>query len=285
MTEPPGRPDRSMTLLREVVERPLDPGYAEAARRRAEGTAPVLPWWRKVLVVVLAGVLGLGAVWAARELRTPSDGAGEARALLLAQIEDGVDRGEELRADNSALAARIDQLQEDTLGATDAEYLDRVRMLTLNAGGARVRGPGLVITLDDSREAQAGEPDADPGRVQDLDLQVLANALWSAGAEAVAINGHRLSSVSAIRSAGPAILVDLVPLARPYVVEAVGDPPDLRARLTRSTGGAHLNTLRDSFGISVSVEEAEELLLPGTASRTLRHAEPLDTSVTPQEEP
>lgn len=278
MTEQRGRPDLSMTLLHEVTERPLDPGYAEAARRRADGTAPPLPWWRKAVVVVAAAALGLGAVWAARELRAPNEGAGEARALLLSQIEERVGRGERLREDNRALVEQIERMQEESLGSSDPGFLEEVRELTLNAGGARVRGPGLTITLDDSRDAQAGGPDSQLGRVQDLDLQVLANALWASGAEAVAINGHRLSSVSAIRSAGPAILVDLAPLARPYVVEAVGDPDDMRARLVRSTGGSHLGTLRDSFGISVDVQESEELVLPGTTARTLRHAEPLVAS-------
>ncbi|WP_324653964.1 DUF881 domain-containing protein [Georgenia sp. H159] len=268
------RPDESMTLLREVIERPLDPGYAEAAQRRAEGSAPVLPWWRKLIILLVAASLGTGAVWAARELRVPSETGGEARALLLSQIEERVDRAEQQREDNADLAAEIDRIQQESL-SSDPEFLDRVRLLTLSAGGARVRGPGLTITLDDSRDAQAGEPDSDLGRVQDLDLQVVTNALWSAGAEAVAINGHRLSSVSAIRSAGPAILVDLTPLARPYVVEAVGDPDDMRARLTRSTGGSHLDILRESFGIAVEIEEAEGLVLPGTTARTLRHAEPL----------
>lgn len=270
-----GRPDRSMTLLREVIEKPLDPGYAEAARRRADGTAPAQPWWRKAVVVLLAATLGLGAVWAARELRAPTTGAGDARALLLSQVDDGVTRGEQLRTDNSTLVTAIERTQDEALRATDPEFLEHVQLLSLNAGGARVRGPGLTITLDDSRDAQAGAPDSELGRVQDLDLQVLANGLWSAGAEAVSINGHRLSGLSAIRSAGPAILVDLAPLARPYVVEAVGDPDDMGARLTRSTAGAHLGILRDSFAISVSVEEADELVLPGTTSRTLRHAEPL----------
>ncbi len=276
MREQPGRPDQSMTLLREVVERPLDPGYAAAARRRAEGTAVVLPWWRKGVVVVLAAALGLGAVWAARELRAPTEGAGDARALLLSQVSDGADRGEQLRAENADLVEEIERLQEESLRGSDPQFLERVQLLTLNAGSARVRGPGLRITLDDSRDAQVGAPGSELGRVQDLDLQVLANALWSAGAEAVAINGHRLSGLSAIRSAGPAILVDLAPLARPYVVEAVGEPGDMRARLTRSTGGTHLGTLRDSFGISVGIEEAEELVLAGTTARTLRHAEPLE---------
>lgn len=275
MSKERARLDQSMTLLREVVERPLDPGYAEAARRRAAGTAPVLPWWRKAIIVTVAAALGLGAVWAARDLRAPTEGAGEARTLLLSQIEEGVGRGERMRADNTTLATEIDRVQTQALEQTDPEFLERVQLLTLSAGGSRVQGPGLSITLDDSRDAQAGAPDSDMGRVQDLDLQVLANALWAAGAEAMAINGHRISSISAIRSAGPAILVDLAPLARPYVVEAVGDPDDMRARLTRSTGGAHLGTLRDSFGIAVSIEESENLLLAGTTARTLRHAEPL----------
>ena len=36
----------------------------------------------------------------------------------------------------------------------------------------------------------------------------LVNGLWQAGAEAISINGQRLTSTSAIRFAGQAILVD-----------------------------------------------------------------------------
>lgn len=265
----------SMTLLREVIERPLDPGYAAAARRRAEGTAPRMPWWRRLIVVVISAVLALGTIWAARELRTPTAGASEARTLLLSEIEEGLERGDRLRTANAGLVDSIEQIQEASLGGVDAEYLEYIRLLGYNAGGARVAGHGLVVMLDDSRDAQAGEPDSDLGRVQDLDLQVVTNGLWAAGAEAVAINGHRLSTVSAIRSAGPAIFVDLAPLTRPYVIEAVGDPESMRAQLTRSTAGVHLGTLRDAFGISVELTESEELLLPGSSARTLRHAEPL----------
>src|SRR5690606_12738671 len=107
--------------------------------------------------------------------------------------------------------------------------------------------------LDDSREALDGLPGSEEGFVQDLDLQVVATALWSAGAEAVAINGHRLTTLSAIRSAGRAILVDLAPLARPYTIEAVGDPQGLQAGLARTTGGAHLAGLRSTFGIAVDI--------------------------------
>lgn len=273
MTLQDQRPDRSMTLLREVVERPLDPGYAAAAERRRAGRGPNMPWWRRALVLLIAAALGLGTVWAARELRVPGEGASEARGLLLSEIESGVAEGERLRSTNTELVERIETVQAQSLEGPDADYLDYIRLLSHNAGGARVSGPGLQITLDDSREAQAGEPESDMGRVQDLDLQVLTNGLWLAGAEAVAINGQRLSTVSAIRSAGPAIFVDLSPLSRPYVVEAIGDPEQMQARMTRSTAGSHLGTLRDTFGISVDVVTEDELELPGSTARTLRHAQ------------
>src|SRR5699024_7154242 len=174
------------------------------------------------------------------------------------------------------------ELQEIALD-TDDELLAEVRRLGAAAGSTRVVGEGLVITLDDSRDAQAGLPDAEMGRVQDLDLQVLANSLWSSGAEAIAINGHRLSSLSAIRSAGQAVLVDLAPLQRPYEVTAIGDAEEMQSELARSSGGAHLTTLEESFSISVTMSTEEELELPGGPSRTLRYAEVLDDATTPPE--
>mgnify|MGYP006206322601 CR=1 FL=1 len=53
-------------------------------------------------------------------------------------------------------------------------------------------------------------------------LQDIANALWSAGAEAVAINGQRLTATSTIRAAGGAILVGFRPVTGPYEVSAIG---------------------------------------------------------------
>ena len=80
-------------------------------------------------------------------------------------------------------------------------------------------------------------------RVYDLDLQILTNGLWQAGAEAVAINGHRLSALTAIRGAGEAITVDFRSLTRPYRVEAIGDARTLQARFVESSGGAWWNEL------------------------------------------
>jgi len=100
------------------------------------------------------------------------------------------------------------------------------------------------------------EPDGGPGRVLDRDLQSVTNALWSVGATAIAINGIRLTSTTAIRSAGEAILVDYRPLALPYLITAVG-PADLDVRLAESPEGSALRSLRQQYGIEWTLDSRE----------------------------
>ncbi|WP_127572131.1 DUF881 domain-containing protein [Georgenia faecalis] len=270
------RRDVSMTLLREVTERPLDPGYAEAAARKARGEAPMQPVWRRVVVVVLAAVLGMGSVWAARELRAPQESTTQARTLLMTEIAERGERREAMLADNAATTAQIQTLQQQGLEGADDSVVERLALLGVGAGTAAVSGPGVVVTLDDSAEAQEGLPGSEQGYVLDRDLQVVTNELWSGGAEAVAINGHRLTTLSAIRSAGRAILADLAPLARPYVVEAIGDPTELQESLARSSAGAHLALLRDTYGITVDIRREDRLELPASPVRILRYAQALE---------
>ncbi len=96
------------------------------------------------------------------------------------------------------------------------------------SGAVPLHGPGFTLTLDDAPAsgsddaAEGGQ--ADEGRVLAKDLQYVTNALWESGAEAVSINGKRLTATSAIRFAGSALVVDYRPLTRPYVVTALGDP-------------------------------------------------------------
>ena len=47
----------------------------------------------------------------------------------------------------------------------------------------------------------------------------------------------RLTSTSAIRFAGVAILVDFRPLTPPYVISALGDPASLPGRSPAATAG------------------------------------------------
>lgn len=266
---PRPRPDASMTLLREVMERPLDPGYAAAGAARRAGSAPAPTWPRRTTTVALGLLAGLVAVVGVVQLRAPA-----AERTLEALRGEVVQRQEEV----DALAASVEEVRAQVVTAQDAvlgpagdELGQRAESLGVLTGSVPVTGPGLQVVVDDAPAAgpdASGSPRtdeaADLGRVRDRDLQLVVNGLWEAGAEAVAVGDQRLTARTAIRGAGEAVLVGYQPLAPPYAVEAVGDPDELATGFARSAGGRYAAGLAD-YGITVEVDEVDELHLPAAA--------------------
>ncbi len=271
----PHRPaDASMTLINETYRRPLDPGYQEVADRRRAGTAPRRTRRGGAALLVLAVALGAFATSAATALRRPPPAVLEARALLEAEIRERTDRAEALRDENARLSAEIAALQTAAASSEDPALLAQLQQDAVPGGRVPVSGPGLRIVLTDWVPGPGEEENPD-NRVQDGDLQLLANGLWAAGAEAIAINGARLTSTTAIRGAGAAVLVDMRPLGSPYTVEAIGDAVGLQTGLARGTAGQRLASLRQQFRIGVEVTVQEHLELPAAGSPTLRSAQVL----------
>ncbi len=283
-SSPPGRPrrlDASMTLLTEVMQRPLDPGYAAVAEaRRAKGEGAAARRRRTApLTVLLSVVAGAILVIGVMQLRVPrsEDTVGVLREEVTTRTTEVNDRASQVEAVRSEIVV----LRDANLDAAGGDLLERVTTLGVLSGAEPVTGPGAVYTLDDAdgvSDPLTGDPregdDTDAGRVLDVDLQVVVNGLWAAGAEAIAVNGHRLTATSAIRSAGPAILVDFRPLAPPYVVEAIGDPATLQPRFARAFAGTYLDSLQQNHDVRVSITGAGELALAGGDALTLRYATP-----------
>ncbi|WP_418276824.1 DUF881 domain-containing protein [Isoptericola jiangsuensis] len=267
------RPDESMTLLVEVMESPLDPGYAEAARRRAAG-GPRRRGAGVYLLVLVALLLGLMTAAAAVQLRTPSPG-GSARELLMQEITQRQEQGDALRAESAALSDEVAALQQDVLELSDQDLLDTLRRDGVVTGSVAVSGPGLVVTLTDGDRLDENGSTAS-SRVQAVDLQTVVNALWASGAEAVSVGGQRLTSLSAIRHAGEAILVDLVPLTGPsYEIRAIGDPEEMQTAYARAGGPSYTQLLSSQWGITTSLDTAEDLDVPSVGNQLLRNAEPV----------
>jgi uncharacterized protein YlxW (UPF0749 family) len=106
----------------------------------------------------------------------------------------------------------------------------------------------------------------------DVDLQQLVNGLWTAGAEAISVNGHRLTSLTAIRSAGSAITVDYTSLTPPYTVLAIGETATMPARFAQSSGGQWVQYLVSNFGVRLAITTEDSLLVPADATIALRYA-------------
>lgn len=276
-------PAASMSLITELMQNPLDPAYQqETDRRAAVGRSPGR-FSRSPLLILTVVLLGFALVSAAAVLRVPSGVQQKQRDALITRIDS---RQSDIAGSSTQIAAlrtRIAALQAGALarnnGATTANEL---RTLSAATGLAPVRGPGVVLEVNDAVGSDAGSG-ADPragsqdgstdgqGRLNASDLQIVVDGLWQGGAEAIAINGQRLTAQSAIRSAGQAILINFTPLQPPYAVSAIG-PPTLQKDFERSESGIYLRGLTNSVGIRQNLRVVEELKLPAAAPAGLRFA-------------
>jgi uncharacterized protein YlxW (UPF0749 family) len=109
------------------------------------------------------------------------------------------------------------------------------------------------------------------GVVLDRDLQDIANALWQAGAEAVAVNGQRLTATGTIRAAGGVILVDFRPVTSPYEVTAIG-PPDIADTFGASGTAKRFKRYVEEYRMQFSVKKRTGLTLAGAGEPPLKYA-------------
>ena len=287
-----GRPDASMTLINEMMLRPLDPSYAAAAESRRKAGLPPATGHRGPMLVIVAVLIGALLAISALALRAPTTNASTIKSDLVGRIEAR-------RAHADAQTRLIDTVRNE-INTAQAAALSRqsqtalaadLSRLELAAGTMPVTGPGLVLTVDDApAQADPKNPGADaltgsgpdPGKVLALDLQIIVNGLWQAGAEAISVNGHRLTSRAAIRFAGEAILVDYRPLVRPYVITAIGDPGSLSVEFADNDGGSHLQLLKANFKIRGDILQRDAVVVPGEPALSLQEALPVQSAVTKQ---
>lgn len=253
-----------MDLLNDIMRNPIDPDYHRVA---AEGRRPRAS--RPVMLVVALAIGALFSVSAVQTTRSAPAAALE-RDHLIQQVRTEGEHQDVLRGRIEQLRTENDRIRSELLTDTEEARLtqDALDRLGPIAGHEPVQGPGVVIVVDDAPAVR----DDKLNRVLDKDLQVMANGLWLAGAEAVAINGHRLSSLTAIRSAGDAITVDYRSITRPYRVEAIGDPRTLAARFVETPGGQLWQGLEQNYEMRFDLSQADRLDLRADPGLGINHA-------------
>ncbi|MFJ9809769.1 DUF881 domain-containing protein [Streptomyces sp. NPDC101158] len=276
---PPPRPDASMSLLNNVIDHALDDGYAEAsARRAAEGGR--MPRTVRAKLGLAAGLVLAAAVvtLGAAEARVSAPVVAKERQDLINRIDTETSEADKLEQDVERIRDEVGERQRKVLEEHGGDQAELVAVLS---GATPVHGPGVKLVVDDAKGTDTGGGGpressgfSDTGRVRDRDMQRVVNGLWESGAEAVAINGQRLTALSAIRAAGDAILVDNKPLVPPYTILAVGDGQRLSTAFQDSADGQYLHALQENFGIRTSISAEGDVRLPAAPSLTVRTAEP-----------
>lgn len=259
-------PDRvTMPLLALVTRESLDQDYVHAARRRAAGGEPPARSPDVRGVAAVTAVFGLMIALAAVQTARNADVDQASRDAL-------VDRIDERKAEVDGLEERLDDL-DDQLAELEAggsrlrgqlaEQTVALRSLQVATGFVPVVGPGLRITVDDNPDG------SEDGLVRASDLRRLVNGLWVARADAIAINGRRLTVRSPITQAGIAIQVNGNPLSPPYVVTAIGGE-QMASAVRSTTSGVLFESLAQQFGFEVDRVAESEVELPAASPNLLR---------------
>lgn len=251
-----------------MADLPQDPDVSGLPRRRAS-------------VAFLAGLalLGFLVVSAARQERPGPRLARKGRLVSLIRLQD--QRTAALRADVDALAKQLAELEGRAGGSR--KRVDAIRaqadVLAEFAGVAAVEGPGVRVVLRDStlRESPTGDPN--DLVIHEQDLQSVVNALWTGGAEAIVINGERITALSAIRCVGNTLLLHGSVYSPPYRISAIGNATTMLAAMDADDGVERLRIVAEQFKVGIAVSRERMLSLPGYRGSTgMRYANTISRS-------
>ena len=174
---------------------------------------------------------------------------------------------DDLKARIVALRSSIQEIEQQGAGSAGRRPRPQrpARGARIAAGLIPLTGTGIVLQLEDSTQPVAPGGNESDYLVGAADLRTVVALLWRVGAEAIAINGERMTGATAIIDIGGSILVNAAYLAGPYQVTALG-PTDLFTRLSATPGWEEfVRTRRGSFGIGISWAEPEIVDIPAYA--------------------
>ncbi len=225
------------------------------------------------VVLALAGAL---FATAAVETHRGNAAAQRDRRQLVQQAKLQTTAVDGLQQQLSALRTQVTDARTRALSVNDrgAALLNQIKDLEPVDGVVAVEGTGVRVVLDDSPASRAAGSDGS-GVILDSDLQLAVNGLFVAGAQAVSINGQRLTTQTAIREAGGAILVDYRPLSPPYTIDAIG-PTTLGATFTAGQTAQLFVTDHQLYGLGFTLQDHQRLTLPSAANVVVHYAQPLD---------
>jgi uncharacterized protein YlxW (UPF0749 family) len=221
-------------------------------------------------IAVLAAIaLATGFVLASQakaQLLTPSNQVARYQALVLS-VQELEATNEDSRREISALRDQIDSLEADAAArsaATQALHT-QVDDLRAHAGLIAMHGPGAEVDLrnGDATTSVTGTSYL----VTYEDVQDVVNLLFTNGAEGVAVNGRRITPLSAFSgSAGQVVIDQGSPFTSPIAIVAVGDRNRMVAALDDSAALPSIRAREVEFNLHLTFFGTPDASLPAADS-------------------
>ena len=221
-------------------------------------------------VAILAVVaLATGFVLASQvkaQLLTPTNQVARYQALVLS-VQDLEATNAESRREIAALRAEIDSLEADPAARSAATQALRSQVdeLRAHAGLVAMHGPGVEVDL---RNGDATTSVTGAGYLVTYeDVQDVVNLLFAQGAEGVAVNGRRITPLTAFSgSAGQVVIDQGSPFTSPIKIVAVGDRNRMFAALDDSSALPSIRAREVEFNVHLTFFGSPDVSLPAADS-------------------
>jgi len=162
-----------------------------------------------------------------------------------------------------SLRDQIEEAQERAQQYVQTANLEMLNDLKEDVGLQSVRGPGVVITLNDGLFVNRDNPDTvRQSLIHASDLRDVVNVLRTAKVDAIAINDQRVIASTPLTSVGNTILVNNFHLLPPFTVSAMGDSELILQRLNDSSSLPDLQKRVEDLNIQFQSEAREGVLIP-----------------------
>lgn len=146
-------------------------------------------------------------------------------------------------------------------GSTVSKQLnDSLQKAKEFASLTELEGPGVTVTLRDSKKTTEEGLPLNDLIIHDTDIIRVINELKNAGAEAVSINNRRIGPTSYVRCVGSTVDVDNVKFSAPIRIRAIGDTETLFSAL--NIQGGIMDEFRSLDPEMVDIEIVEKHRIP-----------------------
>jgi uncharacterized protein YlxW (UPF0749 family) len=201
--------------------------------------------YRDLTIIVTGILLGFLVVLQARSFGNMQNSvARDSQANVFQEIEI-------LKTTNENLNDEITDLEAQLAKASDQEQAlnvmnDEIKKDQMIAGDVDVQGPGVELSVNNN--------------LAGIWLTDIVNELWSAGAEAVSVNGIRLTNSTVGFDTLPSGQISLngAILSSPYLFDAIGDGITLNEALSQSSG--IIQRIKGAIpGVDISLDQKDTI--------------------------
>ena len=178
------------------------------------------------------------------------------RAEVLKYKERYENQIKEIEKLDNELEAKIEEASTKNTNLEDAK--NQIKAGNKIIGTSEVTGPGITISLTDSKLDASSVLDASSLIVHHLDIYYIINELKNAGAEAISVNDQRVVPTTSIECGGNIITINGQKIGSPFTIKAIGLPENL-ANLSRA--GGYLSYMKNA-SIGVDLKKSNNITIP-----------------------